>query len=133
MVTDFQRKQKRKSFKYLLIVGGIFIAIVFILLLIADIRVYQKRAELNSRIENLKNKIQDIKDKNNNLQEGIAKADDNNYIEKIAREELGLQKEGEKVFSFIIPQEQNLKNEEASRNFFQVWLGWLTYFWRNRF
>ena len=122
MVTYFQKKQKSISHKVLFILGGIFLCLIITILVIADIKMYQKRTMLNARVENVKNKIENIKNKNNSLQESITKVDDTAYTEKIAREELDLQQPGEKVFSFITtpnPKQQN--NEKES-----VWQGWLS-------
>ncbi len=112
--------------KFLLISGGILILLIIVFLIIANMRIYQKREQLISRVEILKNKIEGIKSKNNDLIEGISNANNDQYTEKIAREELDLQKPGEKVFSFIkAPNEQQQKNENQ-KNIFQDWLGWIS-------
>ena len=99
-------------------------------LVIADIRIYQKRKKLISQVEILKNKIQDIKDKNNTLKEGISESNNNQYIEKIAREELDLQKPGEKVFSFIKESNGQQQNNETRKNILEVWLDWIVGFFK---
>lgn len=131
MVADFQKKQKRNPQKqFLIICGGIIILVVIVLLIIANVRIYKRKAELNSQIENLKTKIEEIKNQNKDLEQGILKVNDDNYIEKIAREDLGLQKEGEKAVSFIMPKEKNQENSNQSKNFLQNWLGWLSGIWQ---
>jgi len=126
MLADFKKKKKRNPLKqFLLIFGGILILVLLFLLINASVKIYQKRIELISQIENLENKIQDIKNKNDDLKQGTLKADDDKYIEKVAREELDLQKPGEKVFSFIIPQLSQQENNNNSKNIFQIWLGWI--------
>ncbi len=87
-------------------------------------RMFQKRAQLNRQVNDLKNKIADLKASNGDLEQGISKSDDINYIEKVAREELDLQKPGEKVFSFIKD-----PNEQAGvipqKSIWPAWLGWI--------
>lgn len=132
MVANFKKKQKGDLLiRFLLTLGGILILSIVVLLVVANFRIYQKRESLISRIENLKNKIEDIKNENSNLKESISKADDNEYTEKIAREELDLQKPGEKVFSFVMAQNQELQNNKDQKNIFQVWLGWIRGLFKN--
>ena len=125
MITDFRKKQKRSSLKPLLILcGGILIFLLIILLVVANVRIYQKKKALALQIEALKNKIENTKNRSDELKEGIAKTDNEQYIEKIAREELDLQKPGEKVFSFVKSPSQE-KEDGRNKSFIKVWLGWL--------
>ena len=129
MLSDFRKKQNRKPLdKFFLISGGILIILITLTLVIVDIRIYQKRKKLNSQIEILQNRIEDLKNKNNTLKEGISESDNNQYIERIAREELDLQKSGEKVISFVKENNLNQKTEEDKKNILGVWLGWLSSF-----
>src|SRR3990167_4983607 len=84
----------------------IFFLIIIVFLIFADVRVYKDRKKFNLQIDNLKEKTQALQKKNNTLEQGIARADDKDYIEKIAREELDLQIPDEKVIAFIMPKEQ---------------------------
>lgn len=54
--------------------------------------------EYNVKIDNIKQDIADANDKIELLNETKGKANDSEYIEKIAREELGLVKPYEKIF-----------------------------------
>ena len=121
MVAYFQKKQKGASHNVIIFLGGIFIICIVIILVIADIKMYQKRAMLNSRIENLQHSIANMENKNTTLQESILKVDDTAYTEKIAREELDLQQPGEKVFSFI----KTPNTEQPNNQTGNVWQGWL--------
>ena len=130
MVADFKKNQKRKpSKKIFFIFGGILLLLLLIVLIIADVKVYRKKKQLNTQIESLKNKIEEIKVKNEQLEQGIAKADDSQYIEKVAREELDLQMPGEKVFSFVVSPSEKQEVQENKKNFFQTWIdgffGWI--------
>ena len=110
--------------------GAVVLFSAVILLGVADIKVYQKRQKLISQIENLKNKIQDLQNKNDDLKKGIARADDDTYIEKVAREELNLQKPGEKVVSFVKSPNQQEENRKDQKIFLEIWLGWLGNGWQ---
>ena len=132
MVSDFNKKQNRDNLsqKFLLIFGGILILGVVALLIFANSRIYNKREKLISEIENLKNKIENIQQRNDELKQGIANAENDQYIEKVAREELDLQKEGEKVVSFVITPNQSSSNNSQSKNTLQIWIGWLSSGWQ---
>lgn len=125
------KKNKGDSvfYKLLFKFGAVLIIIVAIFLVIADARVYRKKQQLNLQIESLKNKIQDLEDKNNNFKQGISNADSNQYMEKVAREELDLQKPGEKVVSFVVTQKEPSQNSNEQKNFLQVWLANVNNFW----
>lgn len=126
MVSDFTKKQKKNPLnKFILISGGVLIVIIIISLVIVNIKIYQKREKLNSQVEILKNRIEDLKNSNSNIKEGISESDNNKYIERIAREELDLQKPGEKVISFIKEDNQIEKSDEKKKSILEVWLGWL--------
>ena len=126
MVADFKKNKNKSLFKKIILaVGGMVILSLLVFLIIANINVYKKRTELNSKIEDLKNRISDIKNSNEHLEQGILKTDNDEYIEKVAREELNLQKEGEKAVSFIMPDEKNHQNDLSKKNIFDSWLGWL--------
>ncbi len=130
MISNFKKNKKENLLKYfLLYLGGILILFIVVFLIIANIKIYHKRKEFLSQVENLKNQVKDIQNKNNNLKQGILKADDNQYIEKVAREELDLQKKGEKTVSFIMPQIPKKKVNNEQQNIVQVWLGWLGNSW----
>lgn len=117
MVTDFKNKKKRNPSKQIfLVLGGIVISIFFVLLIIESIGLHQKKIELAKQVDNLESKILDIKNKNEELKQGFARGDNEEYIEKVAREELDLQKPGEKVFSFIVPASKEQEKNIISKN-----------------
>ena len=132
MIADFKKKQKRNISKnFLIIFGGVLILVLIFLLINASIKIHKKSVELISHVESLKNKIQDIKNKNKDLKQNILKSQGDEYIEKVAREELDLQKPGEKVFSFIMPQPKQEENNDKQKNILQIWLGWVVNIWQS--
>jgi|SRR3989344_2291391 len=124
MVTDFKKKKKGSLGQRLLVYGsGVVILAVLVSLIVANIKINKKRQEFTTQISSLKQQIEDVKSQNNNLQEGISKKDDSQYIEKVAREELDLQKEGEKVVSFVMPKTEGPETAATNQNPVQSWLG----------
>jgi len=129
MVADFKKKKNNLLKQCILIMGGFLMLLVLIVLIIANMRIYQKREKLVSQIENLKNKIQYLQNKNNDLKDSISQINNDEYIEKIARKELSLQKPGEKVFSFIKESSQQEESNQSQKDFLQNWLGWISNNW----
>ena len=91
--------QKRRRF-VLLTVGGIF-AVYFIFSfifgdagLLSYFRMHKTQGQLNREIEELRQKNADLKN-----QIGLLRSDPH-YIEQIAREQLGLVKDGETIYQF---------------------------------
>lgn len=110
--------------------GGIFVLIIVAAMLFADFKIYQRRQNLISQIDAYNKQIEEIKKRNESLKEQISKSDDKDYIEKIAREELDMQKEGEMVVSFVMPEQKSLE-EQKTESFFSAnfWFGWLGQSW----
>lgn len=130
MIPDFKKKQKSDSPKntLILILALVFGIIVFIFLIIANIRIYQKKQELTLHLKALEKQTQEIKNSNTKLTEGIQKVTDNDYIEKIAREQLNLQKNDETTAVFLMPklEEEKVENQTQSQNWFSKIWNWLT-------
>lgn len=126
MISDFKKKQKSKSpnNNLILILSLILSLIIFIFLIIANLRIFQKKQELSLQLINLEKQTEEIKNNNTKLKEGIQKATDNDYIEKVAREQLNLQKNDESTAIFLMPkpQEEKAKNQDNQSNWFiKIW------------
>jgi cell division protein DivIC len=128
MIMNFSKKRKGEILtdKFLLKIGGVLLFTVVIVLIVADYRIYQKRQGLIKQIEEYNKQINEIKQKNANLKEQITQSNNDDYIEKVAREELNLQKPGESVVSFIMP-EKKIENQEQKLS--NTWFGWLSQSW----
>lgn len=140
MLANFNKKQKRvfSKKKLYFIAGGIFFIIASVFLILADIKIYKEKQKLNAQLLSYKKQIEEIEKKNKDLREGIAEAGNNNYIEKVAREQLDLQKQGEKVVTFIMPPKKPQEQKSEQQNFldFKTWAGWLSQSWswiKNKF
>lgn len=137
MVPDFKKKTKNFSLlnSVLLKIGIILILIVFILLMIANISNYRKKTLLMVKIAGLEEKIRGIKKENEAIFQNIQKINDDSYVEKVAREELDLQKPGEKVYSFIRTVDRQIVDREKTESS-GGWFGWVVGSWAwlaNRF
>lgn len=135
MVSNFSKKIKEEFFskQSLLKIGGVFLAILIFSLLIADIRFYQKKSGLKKQISYYENQIENIRNNNQSLKEEIANSDNPDYLEKIAYEQLGQHKPGEREVIFVSELENNT---EQSTNNGGSWFGWLSNAWqwiKNRF
>lgn len=127
MVTNFRKKQKANPLKKLLVGGGaLLILALSVGLVVANVKIFIKKRQLAVQVRELEAKTEQMRQRNVQLQEGIANADNSEYIEKVAREELDLQKPGEKVFSFVVKPDENPQNPEKAPSAWQVWLGWLS-------
>ena len=132
MITKFKKTRKNR-----LSISTFFITLVLIItlgvigfLLVSNIKISKKRTELNNQIAAIEKQIDEAQNKNENLKEGIAKVEDEEYIEKVAREELNLQKQGEKVVAFILPQDQADKKDFWHP---QNWWQWIKQWIKSRF
>lgn len=123
MHVNFKKHKKKNVWQTILFkAGAVALILIAILLIISDVKIYQKKRQLTLQIENLKAKIQDLETKNISLKDGIERSDDNQYIEEVAREELDLQKPGEAVVSFVTAEKEPEQDNEKKKNFFQIWL-----------
>lgn len=129
---DFSKKQKSSPFgnKIFLKIAGVLFLIAAAVLIFADFKLNQKKKELLGQIASYKSQIEAIEKRNMELKEGVARADDPNYIEKVAREELDMQKEGEKVVAFVMPEKKPVE-EKPQQNFWSSNFlpGWLSQSW----
>ena len=134
MVADFKKKQKKHPFGGMLpMMGFLLIMAAAVGLSIGNVKIYQKRKEFLAQVATLKAKTEDLQKSNHELQQGIAKSDDSAYIEKVAREELDLQKEGEHVVSFIMPKDQKNPANQNSNTMFGAWSAWMSSVWNGIF
>ncbi len=118
MITKTKKIRKRKFnliFPIIIIIG--FLALIGFLV-ISNLRMNQKRADLSARIESLKKEISDLETKNKEMKSGLSQAGEEGYIEKEARERLNLQKPGETAV-VVVPQKEGEGQIEKTKNFFE--------------
>lgn len=113
--------------------AGILFFIASCALIFADFKIYQKKQELKLQIDNYKKEIEAIKNRNKELSEGIKNSNEEHYIEKVAREELDMQKPGENVVAFIMPEQKAEEKKQENFMDIKIWAGWLSSWWREIF
>ena len=131
MVPKFQKKKKGFAPRHTwLHVGGVVVLIVSAVLVVANIKMYQKKQAFLAQVTNLKNQIEDIQSRNSQLNKGISQSDDQDYIEKVAREQLDLQKPGEKAVSFVAAPDTTVQTSDNNQASVQYWFGWIGASWQ---
>ena len=102
-------KTRRRRFIFG-VVGGLVLAALLAYVFIFSRHGYSRRRELASENDRLRLELQEMRAENARLREELSRLDDPEAVEKLAREKLGLVKEGEKVYRFV---EKDKKRENA--------------------
>ena len=128
MVAKLKKREKSKNFQTIFSFALVGLAVLSIagFFIFQNIKVNQQRVKL-TEIELLKKqRAEEVEKKREFLKAEIAKIDDKEYIEKLIREELNLQKGGEQAVAFVLP-EKNEEEKEQEGNFWspQTWWNWL--------
>lgn len=130
MIAQFQKREKKKSWMVTSFKLIVLVLILFVVgfLFFWNIKIKQIKDNLNAQLAAIEKEIGNLQEKNEALEEGIAHVGDEDYIERVAREELNLQKEGEKVVSFILPEPE----EESDKHPWQpsYWGEWFRTKWQ---
>lgn len=115
--------KKKKSFQTTLfqILFGLFAIALAIFLIISNLRINKRRQELISQIEFLEKEIQIFEEKNQQLKAGIAQTESESYLEKEARERLGLKKPGEEVVVIKKVESEEAEKPEEKSFWDKVW------------
>lgn len=118
MIKKVKRKKEEVFFQ---IFFSLLILILIGFLLFSNLKIVQRRAQLEEKIENLRKEIQTLEEKKEKLEAGISESQKESYLEERAREQ-GFVKKGEKPV-VILPPKENEKKE----NFLNPknWLEWL--------
>ncbi len=131
MLADFKGKKKRER-DYIFIAIAALIFLVCCGFIIADIKIYRKKQKYITQIENLQKQVEDARIKNENLKANIENMNSQQYVEDVAREELGFKKQGENVVAFVMPESENKPdaNTAPKKKFFLAsMLQWISQQW----
>ncbi|MCH8741659.1 septum formation initiator family protein [Patescibacteria group bacterium] len=122
--SSFRRKKETTFFKSILtpILSGLMIFAVIGFLVITNFERNKKRSELNLRIENLKNEIEILERKKQELSAGISQISTEEYLEKEAREKFNLKKPGEELVVILSSEESEEEVPEKKEGFWQRFL-----------
>lgn len=116
------REFKKRNFSQSIFFSVFLVILVLIItgfLVISNLKINQKRAQFRSQIEALKKELQILEEKNQKLKAGISESQSETYLEKKARESLGLKKPGEEVVVVLPPKEEENKENKEKKNFWQ--------------
>ena len=102
-----------------MIVTGFSIAAAVVFLIILNLRINQERAKLQSERENQQQELQKVRAAREELLSKISKAQTEEYLEKVARQDLNLQEEGEKAVAFVIKEKEEEEKEIEEKSFLQ--------------
>jgi cell division protein FtsB len=91
-------------------------------LIIGNLKVKQKREILYQKMEKVKKEMEKLSHQNELLQSEISKKQTQDYLEKVAREDLNLKKEGEKVVAFPILEKEEKEEESEKQSLWQKFL-----------
>lgn len=87
-----------KIFHSKLFLGAVIIVLLGVFTL--ELQQWQQRRKINAEINHLKEEQASLEARNNALQQSLQYFSSENYQEKLAREQLGLKKDGEIVINF---------------------------------
>jgi len=104
------KKSRKDNFFSALPIFLIFVFLGF--LIISNVRIMQRRSDMLSEIQRLKQEIQELEDKTSNLESEISETDTEVYWEESAREQ-GFIKEGE-IPVVVLPPEEMSEGQEGS-------------------
>ena len=117
--------KKNKKVKWGIHINKKKVAIVFwaffglwfiIFLFYSNIKMFQKRTDLDKNLESLDVTMQSLTEEKDSLNFSLGETNSDEYLERVAREDLGMQKLGEQVV--VIKKEASNKNGSTSSNDF---------------
>ena len=117
-----KRRKKKKSFQeiFLSVLFVFFTLAIIGLLAVSNFKIRERRKELLSQIETVEKEIQNVEKKNQELKAGISESQTEDYLEKEAREKLGLKKPGEEVVAIKkIQSEEKQKEQKEEKSLWQ--------------
>jgi len=105
--------------KFTLIILGILFFAIIGFLAFSNFRINKKKIELQSQADSLKKEIQILEEKREQLRAGILEGESESYLEKEARDRLGLKKPGEEVVAVLPPKETQGTSTQENKTFWQ--------------
>lgn len=116
MITKYNKIQKQARQRLIFsIVFGFILAVIVGFLVISNLRINDKRAELNEQRDYLQKQLRELEAKRDQLQAQISETNQEDYLETEARERLNLQKPGEEVVAILPPNEQPVQQEAEKK------------------
>jgi len=113
MVAGFKKIKKgrvAKNIFFPIFLGLIFLAAIGFLIF-SNLRINQRRVELQTKIEGLKKEFQALETRKAKLEAGIAQTEKESHWEEIVRQQ-GFVREGEKQVVVVSPESQEVEEKE---------------------
>lgn len=105
--------------KFAFIILGILFFAIIGFLAFSNFRINKKKIELQSQADSLKKEIQILEEKKEQLRAGILEGESETFLEKEARDRLGLKKPGEEVVTVLPPKETAEQGVEKEKSFWE--------------
>jgi cell division protein FtsL len=118
-------KNKKSDSLIFPVVLGIGLLAIVIFLVVSNWKISQKRTEMNETIQNLKNQIQTLETKQAKLTAQVAQSQSPDNLEKVAREDLNMQRPGEEV---IVVKPASTTEPQVSQPAKNIWQKFLEKF-----
>ena len=122
-IENWQRKKRNFFSIIFFLFVGIGVILITSWLIVGNLRMDQKRKELDLKINSLKEEIQKLQDRETFLQSQIFRTEkeEKEYLEEVARDDFGLKQEEEKTVAIIFEpdkeepgQDDNVLSEKES-------------------
>ena len=128
MLSKFKKNKKVGSWKnvFFSILLGIATLLVIVFLFFTNWKINQRRAILTARIAAIREEIAILVQKNEELEKKKSQIENEEYLEKVARDQLGLKKPGEEV---VVVAKEKEKEEEITEEKKSLW-EWLKSIWK---
>lgn len=122
MIARFGKNKKRGSWRniFFSIFLGVALILVISFLFYTNWNINQRRTQLTARIAALKEEIQILEQKNQELKEKMSEAGTEEYLEKVARDQLGMKAPGEEVV-VVKKEEQGEEKNEVQQEEKKTW------------
>ena len=116
------KRNKKSSVKSILGYFVFAIATLFIIVffIATNWKIYQKRSELTKRVEELRAQVDTLEKRNKELKENLSDVGTEDYLEKVAREQLDMKKPGEEVVVIQKEEEQNQPEQEEKKSWWEI-------------
>lgn len=112
------KREGRQSIIFSIFLGALTIAVIGFLL-VSNFKINQRRAGLIAQLESLKKEVKALEAKKAELQVKVSESTSETYLEKEARERLGLKKPGEEVV-VVLPPEEKAQEKVENKGFWQT-------------
>jgi len=124
MVSRFKKNKKRNSKRdiFFSIFLGVLLVLVIGFLINTNMKISRRRAELTNRITTLKQEIGILEGKREELKERISQAGSEEYLEKVARDQLNMKAPGEEVVVITKEDEEEKEEEEKEKKGWWEWI-----------